>query len=101
MSTIDLTRRNVSETVSDPSGRAELFDALPSLLWCADASGACTFVNQAWQDYTGRTLRNELGTSWLTSVHAEDRPALERAWREALGLRRPLEIEYRMLRADG
>ncbi len=101
MSTIDLIRRAVSDTVNDPSSRAAVFDAFPSLVWCADATGACSFVNQAWTDYTGRSVRDEIGASWLQSVHEEDRAALERAWSQALGLRRPLEIQYRLLRADG
>ncbi|HYC37365.1 MAG TPA: EAL domain-containing protein [Usitatibacter sp.] len=101
MNTIDIARRSASETFSDPSGKAGVLDALPTPVWCSDAAGACTFVNQAWQDYTGRSVRSEMGEGWLASMHPEDRPALERAWREALGLRRPLKIEYRLLRADG
>ncbi len=83
------------------SADAALLDALPSLVWRTDATGDCTFVNQAWQDYTGRTLLAERGRAWLDSVHQEDRSAVERAWNEAMGLRRPLEIQYRLRRADG
>ena len=79
----------------------ELFNAFPSLVWCADGQGGCSFVNQAWKDFTGRHLETELGDRWMESVHAEDRAALQREWREALGLRRPLEVQYRLLRADG
>ena len=93
--------RNASDTLSDPASRAAVFDALPSLVWCTDAAGDCTFVNQAWEDYTGRTLQSERGRAWLDSVHQEDRSAVERAWNEALGLRRPLEVQYRLRRADG
>ena len=101
VNTIDHVQRTMTDTPSQPTARAGIFDALPSLVWCADAAGGCNFVNQAWVDYTGRTPQAESGNGWLTAVHGEDRSALERAWREALGLRRPLEIEYRLLRADG
>ena len=101
MSTVDFIRRKVSETVNDPATRAAVFDAFPSLVWCGDAEGGCGFVNQAWSDYTGRSLQAEAGTGWLDSVHADDRPGLERAWSEAVGLRRPLEVRYRLRRADG
>ena len=101
MKTADPARRHIAEILDDPSRRADLFNPFPTLVWCADRNGGCSFVNQAWEDYTGRHLENELGARWLESVHADDRPALERDWAEALGLRRAFESQYRMRRADG
>ncbi len=101
MKPADPVLRSVASIVHDPATRADLFNAMPSLVWCADARGACSFVNQSWEDYTGRRLESELGERWMESVHDEDRPGLARAWGEALGLRRPLEVQYRLRRADG
>jgi diguanylate cyclase (GGDEF)-like protein/PAS domain S-box-containing protein len=101
MNNVDLLMRTAVETLGDAPGRDAVLHALPSLVWCTDAAGSCTFVNQAWEDYTGRTPEAERGRAWLDSVHPEDRPAVERAWNEALGLRRPLEVQYRLRRADG
>ena len=97
----DPSLRNVAEILDDPARRAVLFNVLPSLVWCADGLGHCSFVNQAWEDYTGRRTEHEVGSRWLESVHAEDRAAVERLWGEAFGLRRPLATEYRLARADG
>ena len=97
----DSALRDVSEAVDDPARHAALFNAFPSLVWIADAQGGCTFVNQAWEDYTGRALEMELGARWLESVHPEDRAGLERQWDEARGLRHALDAEYRLRRADG
>jgi diguanylate cyclase (GGDEF)-like protein/PAS domain S-box-containing protein len=97
----DPVLRDVAAILDDPAQSADLFNALPSLVWCADGQGHCSFVNQAWEDYTGRQVEQEIGSSWLQAVHEEDRPTLELAWAEALGLRRPLEIQYRLRRADG
>ncbi len=58
-------------------------------------------MNQAWEDYTGRTQEAERGKGWLAAVHDEDRPALEGDWAQAFGLRRRLEAEFRLRRADG
>jgi diguanylate cyclase (GGDEF)-like protein/PAS domain S-box-containing protein len=101
MKVADSVLSNIAEAMGEPVGRAEVFNALPSLVWCADGAGGCSFVNQAWQNYTGRGVDKELGGRWLDSVHADDRAALERDWGEALGLRRPLETRYRLLRGDG
>lgn len=101
MDPLDPSGRLAPEAPTEPTLRAAILHALPSLVWCTDAAGECCFVNQAWQDYTGRALKAERGRAWLDSVHQEDRAAVERAWNEALGLRRPLEVEYRLRRADG
>jgi diguanylate cyclase (GGDEF)-like protein/PAS domain S-box-containing protein len=90
-----------SEILLDPVAHAALFNAFPSLVWCADGDGGCSFVNQAWEDFTGRSLAMELGAGWLGSVHPEDRELLGREWSEAFGLRRRLETEFRLRRADG
>ena len=74
MKTSDPHLRDVADAVDDPSRHAAVFNAFPSLVWIADAQGACTFVNQAWEDYTGRHLESEIGSKWLESVHPEDRP---------------------------
>jgi len=93
--------RSVAEILDDPAAHAALFNAFPSLVWCADAEGGCSFVNQAWADYTGRSIASERGPGWLESVHPEDRPGLGRIWIEALGLRGHFETEFRLRRADG
>jgi len=99
--TSDLAQRSVSAVLDDPGRRSDLFNALPTLVWCADRRGECNFVNKAWEDYTGRSAEHERGTRWIESVHPDDRHRLVREWDEALGLRRPLETQYRLLRGDG
>lgn len=97
----DPLKRSTAEVLDDPVARAALFDAFPSLVWCADGDGGCSFVNQAWQDYTGRNLDLERGDGWLDAVHPDDRGTLGRQWSEAFGLRGRLETEYRLRRAAG
>ena len=97
----DTLVRSAAELVEQPARQAELLNAFPGPVWCADASGHCNFVNQAWEDYTGRQMESEAGMRWMESIHPEDRTRVKREWDEALGLRRPLETQYRLLRADG
>ena len=97
----DPRQGNTADVLEDPAAHAALFNAFPSLVWCADGEGGCSFVNQAWEDYTGRSLEFERGTGWLDSVHPDDRDALRRLWSEAFGLRRRMESEFRLRRADG
>ena len=101
MKTADPVLRNIAGILEDPSRGADLLNAFPTLVWLADRAGRCSFVNQAWEDYTGRHGEHEGGTHWLESVHPDDRPVLERAWAESFGLRRSFESQYRLRRADG
>ena len=101
MKTADPVLRNIAGILEDPSRSGDLLNAFPNPVWLADREGHCRFVNQAWEDYTGRHVDQESGVRWLESVHPDDRPTLERAWAEALGLRRSFERQYRLKRADG
>src|SRR3954452_15472275 len=94
--TADPIRKSVSQVIDDPSTRADLLNAFPVPVWICDARGDCTFVNQAWQDYTGRDVGTEQGAGWLETVHPDDRGEIERSWREAVGLRRPFTAQYRL-----
>src|SRR5688572_28479927 len=100
-SVTDPALRSAAALLQDPLGQGELLNAFPSLIWCADSRGQCSFVNQAWEDYTGRSVEAESGQRWMQSIHPGDRSRVLREWDEALGLRRPLETQYRLLRADG
>jgi diguanylate cyclase (GGDEF)-like protein/PAS domain S-box-containing protein len=97
----DSTKRETAAVVDDPKAHAALLDAFPSLVWCADGEGRCSFVNRAWTQYTGRSREAERGAGWLEAVHPDDREVLGRLWSEAFGLRRRFETEFRLRRADG
>ena len=62
MKTTDLTSRDIAAILEDPSGSAPFLNAFPTLVWLSDRNGLCSFVNQAWEDYTGRDSDDERGT---------------------------------------
>jgi PAS domain S-box-containing protein len=78
-----------------------LFSGFPNLVWRSDASGACDYLNQAWLDYTGRTMDSQSGSGWMDVVHPDDRAA----WRDNIDrvfpTRQPFELEFRLRRTDG
>jgi PAS domain S-box-containing protein len=78
-----------------------LFSSFPNLVWQSDPHGLCDYVNQAWQDYTGRDIKDLRGNGWLDSVHPDD----WNAWRDAIDRlmpgEQPFELEFRLRRADG
>ncbi|MGH8576844.1 MAG: putative bifunctional diguanylate cyclase/phosphodiesterase [Gammaproteobacteria bacterium] len=78
-----------------------LADSVPIMIWIAGADRCCRYFNQAWLDFTGRELREEIDHDWAESLHPEDRAACLASYAAALETRSAFTIEYRMRRRDG
>jgi PAS domain S-box-containing protein len=73
----------------------------PAMIWTADPTGAITFHNQRWLDYTGITPE-ENTREWPAHIlHPDDRERCAQAWTEALREGTDYEIEVRNRRHDG
>ncbi|WP_176559540.1 PAS domain S-box protein [Rubellimicrobium roseum] len=78
-----------------------MLDALPLLGFIADADGATLYANKHCQAYTGRSADTLLGFHWSSLIHPEDRERTAAAWHAAQAFGEPVEMEYRLRRADG
>ena len=76
-------------------------DAAPTPVWMCGADKLCSYVNQAWRAFTGRTMDSELGNGRVQGVHAEDLQKSLAVFTEAFDLRQPFRMEYRVRRHDG
>lgn len=76
-------------------------NAAPVMIGVAGPDKHCTWVNQQWLTFTGRSLEQECGQGWTDSMHADDRPHSLAAFDDAFTRREPVEMEYRMRHADG
>ena len=83
----------------------ELFRSLansaPVLIWATTARGEVDWFNQAWLDFRGRALDQELGVGWLQGVHPDDREAGVETANAAAARRAPFNLAFRLRRADG
>jgi two-component system, sensor histidine kinase PdtaS len=73
----------------------------PVMIWRASAGRAVDYVNQAWLDFTGRSLAEELGCGWTEHVHPEDLARCLSDYAGAFAGRRCFTAEYRLCHRDG
>ena len=76
-------------------------DAVPAMVWVADSDGRRTYFNSSWLEFTGRTLRQELGDGWTAGVHPDDLQQCLDTYRSSIQSRIPFKMEYRLRRANG
>jgi len=71
-----------------------LAEAIPHIVWTADARGTITYVNRRWAELTGVAA----GPSWISQVHGEDRERVQAAWRDGIAAHPPkvFELECRL-----
>jgi len=70
------------------------------LIYCG-ADGACTYVNQAWLDFSGRSLEQERARNWISLIHADYRKAVMEECFRAFEAMRQFTAEAPMRRRDG
>jgi PAS domain S-box-containing protein len=91
--------RRAGQALRDSEARLRgLAEALPQLVWTADAAGKHDHFSQRWGSYTGQAPGTE---SWEAAVHPADRDRVAELWRQAVARGDEHEVEHRLRRADG
>src|SRR4051795_4146790 len=73
----------------------------PVMIWVTGSDKLCTYVNQPWLEFTGRSLEAELGYGWTEVIHKEDFERCVKTYSQAVDHRQSYRMEYRARRHDG
>ena len=76
-------------------------DHAPVMLWMSGVDSMCSFFNQSWLDFTGRSLEQELGWGWLEGLHPEDRDLCIQTYTSAFNAQEKFQMEYRLKCLNG
>lgn len=103
LASTDITEKMAAQKALQESEERfrNMADASPIMIWMSGLDMGCTYFNQQWLDFTGRTMEEELGTRWTENVHPEDYIRCLDTYAKSFELRRSFEMEYQLRRSDG
>src|SRR5207247_1154969 len=79
----------------------QLADAMPQIVWTADASGRATYYNRRWFEYTGMEAAEAAEDAWTRVTHPDDLAAALERRAKTLADGSVFEAEYRFRAGDG
>jgi len=78
-----------------------LAEAMPQIVWIANAEGRVEYINQQWTAFTGMGLAEVHNDRWQEVVHPEDIPAGIAIWDKSVQNEQNFEWEYRIRSKTG
>lgn len=102
---LDLARTELENTLVDLRKSEELFRSLSentsALVWTSGLDKKCNWFNKVWLDFTGRTIKQEIGDGWAEGVHPDDLEYCLNTYVTAFDKMQRFSMVYRLRRHDG
>ncbi|RYF43323.1 MAG: PAS domain S-box protein [Comamonadaceae bacterium] len=79
----------------------QLAQAMPQIVFIADAQGKVRFMNERWTESTGHSAALAFDGGWSELIHPDDRAATLDSLRAMVVRGQPMQHEHRLLYRDG
>src|SRR5271165_6618487 len=99
----DITDRLRAEETIRQSERQlrDVIEGIPAIASTIRLDGSVEFINKRWQEYTGMSTEESVGSGWQSAGHPQDMGHYLEKRRAALTSGHPLEDETRIRSRDG
>ena len=97
--TSDVTEANaIRQIMADSEAKYRtIANAMPAIVWSANADGQRDFYNDRWYEFTGAASGESDGMNWTRQVHVDDRARVVEFERQGVAAGQPFEIQYRLV----
>lgn len=92
---------NFSLSSSAEKSFRDLANSAPFLIWLSGTDKKCYWFNKSWLDFTGKSMEQEVGDGWLSSVHPKDKDHCLSVYESSFDQRIDFRMTYRLLHHDG
>ena len=96
--------RSVAEKYPEPTlidGFQAFAEALPCIVWVADAAGTVEWCNHEFRAYTGLNSQAPVDCDWMPDVHIDDQQSILREWAHCLAAGAVLDAVVRLRGHEG
>jgi PAS domain S-box-containing protein len=95
-------RKRAEEALRESEERFRLVaNTAPVMIWMSGPDKRCTYVNQRWLEFTGRSSEAELAGDWAHGIHPDEFEKSLETYSWGFDRREAFRMEYRLMRHDG
>jgi len=88
-------KRAVAALVESEGRFRQLANAMPQIVWSADADGRFDYYNERWYEYSGFPRDSLSEDGWEPIVHPSDRATCTEKWNASIASGEPYHTEHR------